>query len=164
MWPKSILEMAHILLTANDSGLIGGMIFGIIFFLIASFGSVVLITEFVRKKNLENRAKYFFAIPFILFLTGVSVYLTLLEYNLRYHCHYVDGTTINYCKSSKNKTGIEFEYYINGKRYTNCNRHNPLPEIKVPGGKFKVRVTKFAPDVGRIDFEQPLTSDSRRKQ
>ena len=155
--------MAHLLLTANNSGLIGGMIFGIVFFLITSFGSVVLIIEFVRKKNLENRAKYFFAIPFILFLTGVSVYLTLLEYNLRYHYSYVEGTTIKYCKATRKRTGIEFEYYINGKRYTNCNRHNPLPEIKVPGGKFKVRVTKYAPDVGRIDFDQPLTSDSRRK-
>ena len=85
MWPKSILEMPDIVLTATNSGLIGGMIFGIVFFLITSFGSVVLITEFIRKKNLENRAKYFFAIPFILFLTGVSIYITLLEYNLRYH-------------------------------------------------------------------------------
>ena len=61
----------------------------------------------------------------------------------------------------RRKKAIEFEYYIDGKRYTNCNSYKHLNTIKVPQGRFNVRVSDFEPSSGRIDFTKPLTLDSK---
>jgi hypothetical protein len=156
--------MKIVLLTASNAGLIVGIIFGICFFVGFATVTTKLIIEVIKPKKPEQRIKALLSIPFGLFFSLVGIYIVILEYNILRNFTYVEGTTLHYCRSGKSGQGIEFEYHLNGKRFTNCNTHNPLQEIKVPGGKFKVRVSKFAPDIGRIDFEQPLTSNSLLKE
>jgi hypothetical protein len=154
----------NVLLTATNGGLIAGIIFGFIFFSLFATATIMLIIEAINPKKPEEKTKTLLSILFCLFFAGVGVYIMLLEYNLLQNYTYVEGTTLEYCNSGKSGRGIEFEYYFEGKRYTNCNSHNPLEDIKVAGGKFKVRVSKFEPDIRRIDFAQPLSGSSLIKE
>jgi hypothetical protein len=76
----------------------------------------------------------------------------------------VEGRTVNKCKSGKFGRGVEFEYYINGKRYINCNTIPSNWQIKIPDGLFQVRVSELNPQEGRLDFEAPLTTESRSQR
>ena len=153
-----------IFLTASNGGLTAGVIFGCIFLLLSGVMTVKMIIAAPKQKKAQGRTKAILQIMIGLFFCCVGVYTIILEYNLLNNYVYVDGTTLEYCNSGKSEKGIEFEYYLNGKRYTNCNTHNPINAIKVPGGKFKVRVSEFNPEIGRIDFDQPLTKDSRTNE
>jgi hypothetical protein len=154
----------NIILNASNSGLTAGVIFGFVFLVLFGVMTVKMIIEAVKPTKPQERTKTILLIPVGLFFCCIGVYIILLEYNLLNNCVYVEGTTIEYCSSGKSGKGIEFEYYLNGKRYTNCNTYNPINAIKVPGGKFKVRVSEFDPEIGRIDFEQPLTNDSKTNE
>lgn len=137
------------------------MIFGLIMMFL--FGGIVVklilnagqSTD--RKEMKKNTPQMVFGTLFF----GVGCYIVLLEYNLMTNSTYVEGTTIEFCRAGKGGKGIEFEYYLDGHRYTNCNTYKDLNQIKVPGGKFKVRVSEFAPSIGRIDFRRPLSKDSK---
>lgn len=154
----------NIILTASNGGLIGGLIFGCIILLLFGVMTINMIIEAIKPTKPQERTKTIFTILLGLFPCCVGVYIILLEYNLLNNYVYVEGTTIEYCDSGKSGKGIEFEYYLNGKRYTNCNTYDPINAIKVPGGKFKVRVSEFSPKIGRIDFEQPCTNDSKTNE
>lgn len=154
----------NIILTASNGGLIAGIIFGVLFLLVFGVMTVKLLIEVIKPTKPQARTMTILFIAVGLCFCGVGVYIIFQEYNLLSNYIYVEGTTIEYCRSGKSRQGIEFEYHLNGERYTNCNTHNRINEIKVPGGKFKVRVSEFDPDIGRIDFEQPLTSDSRKNE
>ena len=147
-------------LGATNTNLIIGMIIGIVFFLVFGYAFFKSLIRFLNRK--ERKTKFDFKIIINLFFCGVGIYIMLLEYNILYKYEYVEGITIDYCKpSSRSKKGIEFRYYFNGKEYKNCNSYENKNKIKVPGGKFKVRVSEFAPKFGRIDFNKPLFIDNR---
>ncbi len=152
-----------IILTASNSGLTAGMIFGVIFFFAFAIMTIKGIVETVKQKEKKEKLE---SLPYIfvgIALCGVGIYITRLEYNILNNYEYVDGVTIDYCETGDPPhKAIEFEYTFNGKRYTNCNSYSPIKAIKVPGGRFKVRVSDFAPSIGRIDFDKPLTTDSKK--
>lgn len=82
----------------------------------------------------------------------------LVEGALLRNSEYVKGTTIGYCNVFALGKGIEFKYEVNGKEFRNCNNFYPVSRdsIKVPGGKFSVRIAKGFPNRGRMDFKKKL--------
>jgi hypothetical protein len=155
------MTYSFILLTATNGGLKAGMIFGIIMAIIFGFASIVM---FFEMKSQKTRKQILGKLPYVLIgllFCGVGIYIYLLEYNILTNYQYVEGTTIGYCNPGESGRGIEFEYILNGQRYTNCNTYNAINKIKVPGGKFKVRVSEFAPSIGRIDFDKPITIENK---
>ena len=145
----------------------GEMIFGLIFILFFGTMAVFSLIAILNPDESQPRIKMVLVLLFNLFLVYIGIYFFLLGYNLQNNYVYVDGTTIDYCHSGKygsSNNAIEFEYYLNGTRYTNCNSYADISRIKVPDGEFKVKVTPYKPDVGRIDFEKPLTDDSIRNR
>lgn len=154
----------NIILTASNDGLRAGVIFGCMFLLLFGVTTVKMIIEAVKPTKPLERTKNIVLIPVGLLFCCIGVYIILLEYNLLNNYVYVEGKTVEYCNSGKWGKGIEYEYYLNGKRYTKCDAYNPINAIKVPGGRFKVRVSEFDPEIGRIDFEKPWTNDSRTNE
>lgn len=145
-----------ILLGEGDGGLRFFMIFfGVlaIFFIGAIYSQLREIV--MSKKNRLNNIGYLAAYLFAGFYFGNGF---LINYNLLYHPIYVEGTIIGKCPKAK----VEFEYYLDGVRYTNCTSYNNKHKIKIPGGKFIVRVSNFDLSRGRIEFDQPITADSRK--
>jgi len=71
---------------------------------------------------------------------------------------YVPGTTLDYCDVTTLGKGISFNYELRGKQYHSCNTFYPVSvdSIKVPGGRFKVRVSQKYPARGRMDFHKPM--------
>ncbi|MFN7495476.1 MAG: hypothetical protein ACK5RG_21330 [Cyclobacteriaceae bacterium] len=139
----------------SDGGLLFSMIFfGVlaIFFIILIFNTLKEIA--VRKEQRLNNIGYLAGYLFTGFCLG---YGFLINYHLLYHPIYAEGTIIGKCPKAK----IEFEYYMDGVRYTNCSSYKSKHKIKIPGGKFIVRVSSFDLSGGRIDFEQPITADSK---
>ena len=138
----------------------GGLLFLMIFFgVLAIFFIGVIIGQLYeiagskeqRLNNIGMLAGYLF--------TGFCLgYGFLINYHLLYNPIYVEGTIIGKCPKAK----IEFEYYLDGVRYTNCSSYNNKHKIKIPGGKFIVRVSDFDLSGGRIEFDQPITADSRK--
>jgi hypothetical protein len=143
--------MMTILLSVTDNELLTGELFGILLILTGVaifFGQIV---NFIRSDTKEKKE----TIPYISAgagIIGLGVYFYDIEHNLRTESVYVNGVTIGFCNRGENGRGIEFEYYVNGVRYTNCNSYSR--DVLVPGGKYLVRVSSKHPDIGRIDYEK----------
>jgi hypothetical protein len=150
-----VMIQISILLTASNSGLIAGMIFCGVMFVILIFGVIHFVKAIIL--NTEEKLKNLGYLVLVVCSMAFMGHGFLLEYNLLENPIYVEGTTIGTCP----KSGIEFEYYLNNERYTNCNSYKDREKIKIPGGKFKVRVSNYDPSIGRIDFDQPTTTDSK---
>ena len=151
------MTLVHILLTADNNGLLAGEIFGLLFmvgFGLATIGT--LIGLFKKSNTTGQKIKLGFVAIGGFILTGVGYRIINVENNLRKNSVYVEGITLDYCRTGKygRHQGIEFEYFVDGIRFTNCNR-GPKG-VKVPGEKFWVRVSKANPDIGRIDFNRPI--------
>jgi hypothetical protein len=150
------------LLAASNSGLIAGMIFGIIFFIIFTIITIKRIIILIKQKDKNETIDNLFYIVLGIAFCHVGAYITLLEYNILTNYENVDGITIGYCElGDPPSKAIKFEYIFNGQSYTNCNSCDQIDAIEVPGGKFKVRVSDFEPSYGRMDFDKPLTLDSK---
>ena len=80
----------------------------------------------------------------------------LLELALLRESEHVTGTTTGYGPVFGLGKGIKFEYEVNGEKFVNCNTYYPISKdsIKVPAGKYSVRVAKKFPEKGRMDFKK----------
>jgi hypothetical protein len=142
-----------IVLSVTDNELLMGELFGILLILI---GVVIFFSQLVGLIKSETKEKKE-TIPYIIAgigIIGFGVYFYDIEHNLRTESIYVSGVTIGFCHQGENGRGIEFEYYVNGVRYTNCNHYKR--DVQVPGGKYLVRVSFKHPDIGRIDYEKKV--------
>jgi hypothetical protein len=142
-----------IILSVTDNELLIGEFFGILLMLT---GAAVFFSQFVSLIKSETKEKKE-VIPYIIAgigIIGLGFYFYDIEHNLRTESIYVNGVTIGFCSRGENGRGIEFEYYVNGIRYTNCNSYKR--DVLVPGGKYLVRVSFKHPDIGRIDYEQKV--------
>lgn len=150
------------LLTASNTSLLLGVFFGVVFLIAFGIATVKAIINLVEDKVKENKVDNVAYVVVGLFLFGVGCYIVSLEFNLLYNYKYIEGTTVQYCVTGEEGVkSIEFEYQYLGKNYVNCNPYNPIENIVVPEGKFEVRISDFNPSIGRMDFDKPLTANSR---
>ena len=144
------------LLTASNGGLIMGLLRGVVFCGIAIVALAYCIRKIFVLTVGPERNSYIvctMVMPFAIYFLAQMPYT---EYNLLYNYTWVDGKILGSCVSKGNHRAYEFEYYVDGKRYTNCNGSGEAESVKCPGGIYKVRVSKKVPDIGRIDFEQEV--------
>ena len=144
-----------ILLTADDNGLELGLAFGVIFSIFLIFSSLVCIINVFIQKETDDKFKFLVGSIISLMLTFFVVQLPYTEYNLLYNYKWTDGKIIGRCKTGKGSRLYKFEYYVDKKRYTNCNSAQGYGIIKI-GDIYKVRVSDAVPEIGRIDFGQPV--------
>ena len=144
------------LLTATDGGLMMGLFLGIIFCTIVIWAIVNAIKTAINPQKDQNRYSYIIGAVFGCVILYFVAHLPYNEYNLLYNYIWVDGKLIDECYTKGGGQSFEFEYYVDGKRYTNCNSAGNTKGIKFPGGIYKVRVSRSAPDIGRIDYEQAV--------
>jgi hypothetical protein len=150
-----------ITLTSDNIGLTIGFWLGIVLSILVILGTIGAIGIAIKPKEGDNRWNYILGSIFGIIVSCMVVQLPYTEYNLLTNSIWVDGTVIGRCKGTHGHLEYEFEYYIGNKRYTNCNSSGGVENIQVPGGRYKVRVSKAVPDIGRIDFGQPV--DLKRK-
>ncbi len=131
--------------------------------IVFAFGTVIFLRSALRAStNKEKIKESSYALLNIALMIGVG-YVAVFVYNLNFNYELVDGTTISYIQRPGTDE-IEFEYYFDGQRYTGRASTMDPDLILVPGGRFEVRVTKFKPETGRIDFDAPLSSQSVRQR
>ena len=152
-----------ILLTSGNLGLTIGFWLGVVVSILVILGTIGAIGIAIKPKEGDFRLNYIVGSILGIVLSCYVVKLPYTEYNLRYNYIWVDGTVIGRCTGTNGYLDYEFEYYIGNKRYTNCNSSDDKTKIKVPGGRYKVRVSKAVPDIGRIDFKQPIHSQTENK-
>ncbi len=135
-------------------------LFPIVLILVFGFCFVALIFEAISHKSTFKKLLniILFVLPSFCFIS-LGVFLILIEYNLLVNYEYVDGKTIGYCNSSKDK--IEFEYTYNNQKYIECSKYQSNNNFQVPNGKYKVRVSKFSPTDGRIDIDKPILTETK---
>jgi hypothetical protein len=141
-----------ILLSVTDNELFIGELFGV---LLAAAGVFVSLTFFFRIINARISKEKLEIIPYLVvgfLIISMGIYIYDIDHELRTESIYVTGVTIGFCRMGENGRGIEFVYYVNGIRYTNCNGYRK--NVLVPGGKYLVRVSTKHPDVGHIDYEK----------
>lgn len=98
----------------------------------------------------------------ILTILSVILIFVIKEYRIEAALlkapEYVQGTTVGYCSVFAEGNGIEFEYEVDGQKYHNCNTYHPISKdsIIVPGGVYRVRVSKRFPGQARMDFSKRL--------
>lgn len=129
----------------------------VIFIVILFSGALFNLYRFFKAKT---AAKRIFTGIFALLLAGIAIPVIEwydIEGNLLNHAEYVTGITKGFCQEFAKGAAIEFEYELDGTKYTNCNTYLPVPKdkITVPGGKYMVRATKKYPGKGRMDFNKP---------
>ena len=151
------------LLTSDNIGLSIGFWFGLIvsiFFILVTIGVIAIA---IKPEKGDHRLNYIVLSIFLIIISYNVVRLPYTEYNLLKNYIWVNGTVIGRCTGTHGHQDYEFEYYVDNKRYTNCNSSGNLRNVQIPGGRYKVRVSKAAPDIGRIDFEQPINSKAEGK-
>ncbi len=129
-----------------------------IFILILISGALFNLYRFFKAKTTAKRIfTGIFAIALVLIAAPVIKWFDI-EGNLLNHSEYVPGITKGFCQEFAKGAAIEFEYELDGVKYANCNTYHPVPKdkIMVPGGKYKVRVSKKYPGKGRMDFNKPV--------
>ena len=151
------------LLTSDNIGLSFGFWIGLIlsiFFILVTLGVIGIA---IKPGKGDNRLNYIVLSIFLIIISYNVVRLPYTEYNLLKNYIWVDGIVIGRCTGTHGHQDYEFEYYIENKRYTNCNSSGYVRNVQVPGGRYKVRVSKAVPDIGRIDFEQAINSQTDDK-
>lgn len=136
------------------SELTTGEILSIIVATAGAAASLWFIFQFIKSKGTKKRLG---EVPFVLMGIGICAmgfYFYDVEHKLRTKGFLVKGVTIGYCDYSKRVKGIEFEYYVDGVRYTDCANYEK--QVLVPGGKYAVVVSADHPDIGRIDYNRAL--------
>jgi hypothetical protein len=146
------------LLTATDNGLMMGLFIGIIFCIITIWGIISTVKIAIKPKENQNRRNYIIGSILGIVVFYFIAQIPFTEYNLLYNYIWVDGKLINKCYSKGSGQSYEFEYYVDGKRYTNCNNSGNVKGIKFPNGQYKVRVSRAMPGIGRIDYEQEIAT------
>ncbi len=119
---------------------------GIVFNLVRLFRAVA-----IKKKTTNFIILAGLVVIFIIVFKQYRIEASLLRNPV-----YVQGTTLGYCSVFAEGRGIQFEYEMEGRKFLNCNTFHPIPEdsIKVPGGKYMVRVSGTFPGEGRMDFKK----------
>ena len=145
-----------IILDAGDDGLLAGEIFGLVFMIMFGASSVYGIYYLFKAKTIKEKLKSIFVIVVGITFAALGFRAFDIEHNLLTNSRYVEGTSIGYCKSGKSSVTrqIEFEYFLNGIRYTSCQYGKE--GVNVPGDKFWIRVSDEHPDIGRVDYEKPV--------
>jgi hypothetical protein len=144
------------LLTATDGGLMMGLFLGIVFCIVVIWGTVSAIKFAINPQENQSRRNYIIGSIFGVVIFYFVAQLPYTEYNLLYNYIWVEGKLIDKCQSKGSGQSYEFEYYVDGKRYSNCNSSGNAKGIKYPNGIYKVRVSRAMPSVGRIDYEQEV--------
>jgi hypothetical protein len=145
------------LLTATDGGIMTGLFLGIIFCLCVIWAIVSAIKIAIHPQENQNRRNYIIGAFFGLVVLYFVAYIPYTEYNLLTNYIWVNGKLIDKCNSKGAGPSYEFEYYLDGKRYTNCNSAGNIKGIKFPNGIYEVRVSRAMPSIGRIDYEKEVT-------
>lgn len=143
----------------SDNLLKSGIVFGIFLIVFGVIISIRLLIKIINKQNSTNKTDRIIGVILGSIMIVSGAYISLLEYNLLTNYKYVEGTIYQYCDPNNySNKKVKFEYFFEGKKYSNCNKYPPELEnkIKVPGGKYQVRVSSFKPDGGRMDFEKPI--------
>lgn len=130
--------------------------FALVFMILMGLATVLVGSGLFAPATWKERLK-----TIVIFIGGgaMTVFAYFLydqERSIRKEGIYVEGLIIDYCRPSRSAggSGVEFEYFIDGVRYTNCN-HNEDQAHEI-GQKFYVRVSVDYPTTGRIDFERPI--------
>jgi len=131
-------------------------LFGLAFGLAFGLLTIYMVVQLLKSKTAKSKIRNGFFVLVGLGFTGVGVWLYDISHQLRTSGDLVVGTTIGFCKTGKNLAhkGIEFEYYYNGRQFSACNGFDG--NALVPNGKYWVTVSSKHPDIGRIDFNNPV--------
>lgn len=140
----------------TDDELLTSQIVKTILLLILAGGILYNLFKIIRAGSLNGKV---INVALFLFLSAAFFFVMKayrVEAALLNSPVYVSGTTIGYCSVFAEGRGIDFEYEIDGRKFRNCNTFHPVSKdsIKVPGGKYFVRVTKRFPGEGRMDFKK----------
>lgn len=146
-----------IVLTATDGGLMIGLLLGLIFCTIPIWVIIKTAKIAINPKEGQSRRKNVIGSILGLIVLYFVAHVPYTEYNLLYNYVWVEGKLIDRCTSKGSGPSYEFEYYLDGKRYTNCNSSGGKKDVKFPGGVYRVRVSRAMPAIGRIDYEQAVT-------
>ncbi|MCF8451859.1 MAG: hypothetical protein K9G42_01575 [Pedobacter sp.] len=110
-------------------------------------------------KESTKRKMINFALFALLSVTIILVYRVYrIEAALLNNSNYVSGITLGYCSVFALGTGIEFEYEVNGQKFSCCNTFHPISKdsIVAIGGKYSVRFSKKFPERGRMNFKMRI--------
>lgn len=124
----------------------------------------VLLFVFIRQSFKETKTwkriqvVFYSLFSFVIFVIAINMTIRLINLLLNYD--FVEGTTIEYCSTRHGGQGVVYEYCIGGEKYNRCESYAYTNTIKVPGGKFKVRVSKFNLEYAVIYYDNPITKES----
>ncbi len=141
----------------TDEELLTSQIVKIILLVLLSAGIIYQLFRIYRNESKINLVINLV----ILVVLSVTVFLAFSEYRqedaLLKNPLYIQGITTGYCNAFARGEGIEFQYEVNGIKYSNCNTFHPISRdsIVVPGGKYMVRYSQEFPTAGRMNFRTP---------
>ena len=115
-----------VILSVTDNELLAGELFGILFAIIGAIISFIFIFNIIKSRTTNDRLRTILYLIAGLGMTAVGIYFYDIEHHLRTESIYVNGITIGFCHRGENGRGVEFEYYVNGVRYTNCNNYKKV--------------------------------------
>lgn len=147
-----------VLLNVTDLELTASQTVKLIFLTILLLGALFNVYRFFKAPSTARKIKNA-AVAVI--LIGIAIPVKrwhTIEGSLLHDGIYVTGTTLRYCEEFAKGVAIEYEYEVDGVKYSNCYAYHPVPkdQIKVPGGKYKVRVSRKYPDKGRMVFREEV--------
>jgi hypothetical protein len=144
------------ILAAMDGALMFGVFLGILFSIAGLWFAISFTRNAIHPPANKARRKYIVGALVSMFALCFIVYIPYREYHLLTDYVWVNGKVIGRCKGRGSLIHYEFEYYLDGKRYTECSNSGGVQNIKSPGGIYRVRVSRAVPASGRIDFRREV--------
>ena len=138
----------------TDEQLLTSQIVKTILLVILAVGIIFNFIRMLRVVPVKKRTINFVIFIFLTFILSIVLRAYRIEAALLKSPVFVSGTTLGYCNVFAVCRGIEFEYETDGKKFQRCNTFHPISpdSIKVPGGRYMVRISKKFPNQGRMDF------------
>lgn len=142
----------------SDEQLLTSQIVKTILLLILAVGIIFNFIRMLRVASARKRTVNFIIFIILSFILSIVLRQYRIEAALLKSPIYVPGTTTGYCNVFAEGEGIEFKYEMDGRKFQLCNTFHPINKdsIKVPGGKYLVRVSRNFPKQGRMDFQKKI--------
>ncbi|QLH47593.1 MAG: hypothetical protein HWD58_19450 [Bacteroidota bacterium] len=100
-----------------------------------------------KRKVYRNFLPIFIGLGFITW----GLKMIYFAYNMNNNFVYVTARTVGYCHIFQYGKGVRLKYSYNGKEYFIDRIMEPLKEIVVPNGVYKVRIAVSSPEIGRVE-------------
>lgn len=110
----------------------------------------------MKEKKRKNKWQFWILIVFILGLLGIGFWSSLKEKNELKNSKIIIGTITEIEERSQRGFFVQYEFNVNGKKYTQNQKLTIKKESIKIGDEFEIKYSETNPEYNELDFEKRI--------